>query len=152
MPGKPDNFSNTRINDGALTGWHKLTIDYTSGPVSRVVILLDGQEIQRCDLLASPSLGFVRFRCDGQNTSVGQAYLDDITVEPLVRVDLTKAVKPTFSGLTLTTNYQLQISSDMNTWINYGSPFTATNTVMAYPQYWDVDDWGRLFFQLRMVP
>ena len=51
-------------------------------------------------------------------------------------VDLMKAVKPSFRKLTLTTNYQLQVSADMSTWTNQGSPFTATNTSMVYPQYW----------------
>ncbi len=64
------------------------------------------------------------------------------------RVDLIKAVKPSFSNLTLTTNYQLQVSSDLNTWTNQGSVFTATNTSMIYPQYFDVADWGQLFFRL----
>jgi hypothetical protein len=68
------------------------------------------------------------------------------------RVNLIKAVKPSFSNLTLTTNYQLQVSADMNTWTNQGSAFTATNASMVYPQYWDVDNWGQLFFRLQVSP
>jgi hypothetical protein len=68
------------------------------------------------------------------------------------RVDLIKAVKPSFSNLTLTTNYQLQVSADMNNWTNQGSAFTATNTSMVYPQYWDVDNWKQLFFRLQVNP
>ena len=30
--------------------------------------------------------------------------------------------------------------------------FTATNTSMIYPQYWDVDNWGQLFFRLQVAP
>jgi len=67
-------------------------------------------------------------------------------------VTLLKAVKPSFSNLTLTTNYQLQVSGDLNTWTNQGSPFTATNTRMIYPQYWDVDNWNSLFFRLQVSP
>ncbi len=67
-------------------------------------------------------------------------------------VNLIKAVKPSFSNLTLTTNYQLQVSADLNTWTNQGSPFTATNTSMVYPQYWDVDNWNQLFFRLQVTP
>jgi len=73
-------------------------------------------------------------------------------IESGPRVDLIKAVKPSFSKLTLTTNYQLQISTDMSTWTNYGSAFTATNTSMIYPQYFDVDNWGQLFFRIQEVP
>jgi len=68
------------------------------------------------------------------------------------RVDLIKAVKPSFSHLTLTTNYQMQISGDMSTWTNYGAAFTATNSSMVYPQYWDVDNWNSLFFRLQVSP
>lgn len=71
---------------------------------------------------------------------------------PLPRVDLIKAVKPSFSYLAIGTNYQLQVSGDMNTWTNHASPFTATNTSMVYPEYWDVENWGKLFFRLQSVP
>jgi hypothetical protein len=67
-------------------------------------------------------------------------------------VNLIKAVKPSFSFLSLGTNYQLQVSSDLNTWTNQGSPFTATNSSMIYPQYWDVDNWSQLFFRLQVAP
>jgi len=67
-------------------------------------------------------------------------------------VNLIKAVKPSFSNLTLTTNYQLQVSADLNTWTNQGSAFAATNTSMIYPQYWDVDNWNKLFFRLQVSP
>jgi hypothetical protein len=53
------------------------------------------------------------------------------------RVDLIKAVKPSFRGLTFTTNYQLQVSGDLNNWTNQGSVFAATNSSMVYPQYFD---------------
>jgi len=68
------------------------------------------------------------------------------------RVALIKAVKPSFSYLTPTTNYQMQISGDLKTWTNYGAAFTATNTSMVYPQYFDVDNWNSLYFQLTIVP
>jgi hypothetical protein len=72
------------------------------------------------------------------------------TVEPIV--DLVKAVKPSFSNLLAGTNYQLQVSTAMKTWTNQGSVFTATNTSMVYPQYWDVDNWNQLFFRLQVAP
>ncbi len=67
-------------------------------------------------------------------------------------VALVKAVKPSFAYLALGTNYQLQVSADLNTWTNQGSAFTATNTSMVYPQYWDVDNWNQLFFRLQVAP
>jgi hypothetical protein len=69
-----------------------------------------------------------------------------------VSIALLKAVKPSFSNLLLGTNYQLQVSSDMNTWTNQGTAFTATNSSMAYPQYFDVDNWNELFFRLQATP
>ena len=70
--------------------------------------------------------------------------------EPIVSVR--KAVSPSFSNLYRGTNYQLQVSGDLTTWTNQGSPFTPTNTVMDYPQYFDVDNWGKLFFRLQPSP
>jgi hypothetical protein len=52
-------------------------------------------------------------------------------------------------NLTISTNYQLQASGDLSTWTNTGSAFTATNTNMVYPTYFDVDNWGTLFFRLQ---
>jgi hypothetical protein len=68
------------------------------------------------------------------------------------RVGLIKAVKPTLDNLYIGTNYQLQLSGDLLTWTNHGVPFTATNTSMVYPQYWDVDNWGKLFFRVQVAP
>jgi hypothetical protein len=106
--------------------------------------------------------------CTGQGTYFWDDKLDDIriynralssnevaelyAIESGPRVDLIKAVKPSFSYLWVGTNYQLQVSTDMNSWMNHGSPFTATNTSMVYPQYWDVENWGSLFFRLRTSP
>ena len=68
------------------------------------------------------------------------------------RVELIKAVKPSFSALWIGTNYQMQLSADMNTWISHGAPFTATNNTMIFPQYWDVENWDKLFFRLKIAP
>jgi hypothetical protein len=66
------------------------------------------------------------------------------------RIGLAYAVKPTFSFLTVGTNYQLQVSTSLTgTFTNYGSAFTATNSNMVYPQYWDVANWNQLFFRLQ---
>jgi hypothetical protein len=68
------------------------------------------------------------------------------------RVHLLKAVKPSFAYLRIGTNYQLQLSGDLNTWTNHGVPFTATNNYIIFPQYWDVDNWDKLFFRLQVSP
>jgi hypothetical protein len=59
---------------------------------------------------------------------------------------IAKAVRLDHQYLQLGTNYQLQVSSDMNTWTNLGAPFTATAT--ANSQYVDVQNWSQ-FFRLQ---
>ena len=71
---------------------------------------------------------------------------------PLPNVSLLKAVKPSFSELWVGTNYQLQVSGNLSTWTNQGTPFTATNTSMVFPQYWDVANWNSLYFRLQVSP
>ena len=70
--------------------------------------------------------------------------------QPIISVR--KPVSLSFSNLFLGMNYQLQVSSDLKTWTNQGSPFTPTNTVMDYPQYFDVDNGNQLFFRLTNAP
>jgi hypothetical protein len=91
------------------------------------------------------------------SNSMASFYLDGILLNSTnisqwisnVQIGLIKAVKPSFSGLSVGTNYQLQVSSNLNTWTNQGTAFTATNTSMIYPQYWDVANWNQLFFRLE---
>jgi len=62
---------------------------------------------------------------------------------------LVKAVKPTFSNLSAGRTYQLQTSTDLVNWTNYGSAFTATNSSLDSMQYFDVPNWNQLFFRLQ---
>lgn len=64
-------------------------------------------------------------------------------------ISLVKAIRPSFTALSVGAVYQLQSSTDMTAWKDEGVPFTATNSSMAYPNYWDVDNWTRLFFRLK---
>jgi hypothetical protein len=82
------------------------------------------------------------------STEVQQLYAS----ESQAVVSLKLAVKPSFSNLFLGTNYQMQVSSDLNSWTNFGSPFAPTNTVMDSSYYFDTDLLGKLFFRLEMVP
>lgn len=68
------------------------------------------------------------------------------------RVDLIKAVKPSFFNLTPGTHYQLQVSTDMNTWTNSGAVFNAQSGTLVWPQYFDVENWNQLFFRLQVGP
>jgi hypothetical protein len=73
--------------------------------------------------------------------------------ESTPQIGIERAVIPTFSNIYVGTNYQLQISTNLNgTFTNFGSSFTATNSFMTYPQYFNVANWNQLFFQLQVAP
>ena len=40
----------------------------------------------------------------------------------------------------------------LNSWTNFGSSFTATNSSWRTTNYWDIDNFGQLFFRLQTVP
>lgn len=65
---------------------------------------------------------------------------------------LVKQVNPAFTMLSLGANYQLQVSTDLNTWTNYGGVFTATNSTWRSTNSWDVDSWNHLYFRLQLAP
>ena len=67
-------------------------------------------------------------------------------------ISLIKAVKPAFSTLLPGRNYQMQVSGNLTTWTNRGSPFTATDTSVVWSEYFDVDSWNSLFFRLQVAP
>lgn len=82
-------------------------------------------------------------------TSVPTVYVNS----PLgVQIGMLQAVIPTFSGLTIGSNYQLQASTDLATWTNEGSVFTANSPALIYPQYFDVTNWNQFFFRLQAAP
>jgi hypothetical protein len=89
-------------------------------------------------------------------TDAGAGYTSTPTINfnsPIaIQVGLQKAVRPSFRNLSPGFSYQLQVSRDLNTWTNQGSPFTATSPTMIFSQYWDVDNWNQLFFRLQVSP
>jgi len=91
-------------------------------------------------------------------TSAGGGYTNAPVVDiysslvPASQIGLIQAVIPTFSGLTSGLTYQLQVSTDLNTWNNAGSSFVATNASMVYPLYFGVTNWNELYFRLQAAP
>lgn len=81
-------------------------------------------------------------------TDVAQLYAAE--TGPILKLE--RAVRPSFSNLTVGTVYQLQTSEDLNTWTERGSTFTATTATMVYPEYFDVVNWGKLYFRLTAMP
>ena len=151
--------------------WH--SVAYVMDGVGACVVFLDGQ--QKATLPYDPNLNYMQAPHwqAGRLLFIGQweyftGSIDDIRIynrafssnevaqlydrDAPPRIELIKAVKPSFSHLSLGTNYQLQVSGDLSIWTNQGSPFTATNSAMIYPQYWDVDNWGKLLFRLQVSP
>lgn len=81
------------------------------------------------------------------NRALSNQEIGELMSPPVV--NLVKAVTVNFSYLTVGSNYQLQVSSDLNSWTNFGTPITATNSFMTYSNYWNVSDWNQLFFRLH---
>lgn len=69
-------------------------------------------------------------------------------IESAPPLAIRKAVYLDSASLVVGKIYQLQVSDDLNTWTNRGPSFTATNTYWRDADYFDVDDWNRLFFRL----
>ena len=80
----------------------------------------------------------------------GWAIADSGTPVPIL--NLRKAVYVDSSNLKIGANYQLQVSTGLNTWTNSGTAFTATNSTWRSTNYWDVDGWSQLFFRLQVAP
>jgi hypothetical protein len=70
------------------------------------------------------------------------------SVEATLPLTIRKAVYVDSGSVTVGSNYQVQISSDLINWSNQGSVFTATNAYWRSAEYWDVDNWSQLFFRL----
>jgi hypothetical protein len=156
----------------ALQKWYNLQVVRSQN--TNITIFRDGVQLSHQTTTlgnaAPPSSRNLTFGSQAGGTGVIQFYglLDDIRIynralsptelqqlyqnEAGPRSGLVKAVKPIFDNLSFGTNYQLQISSDLDVWTNSGLPFTATNRTMVYQQYWDVHDWNGLFFRLQVVP
>lgn len=62
------------------------------------------------------------------------------------------ALAISFQRLQVGTNYQLQASSDLNTWSNTGAVFAATNPSQAYMQPLGAANLQHLYFRLMAIP
>jgi hypothetical protein len=65
------------------------------------------------------------------------------------QVGLVKAVTVRFSDLIVGLQYQLQTSTDLSNWSDSGAPFRANSTAFTHTSYWNVEDWGQLYFRLK---
>lgn len=154
-----------------VAGWKQLILAYQPGSFA---CYFNGQKLYQTNVtvnvfpVAQAALNrhwwdngissAARMSATYQNVRVYNRALSDGEVQQLYAIEqppligLIQAVKPSFSFLSVGTNYQLQVSSDLNNWTNQGSAFMATNSNMIYPQYFDVNNWGNLFFRLQATP
>jgi len=152
------------VNDG---NWHQTAATLSAAGMN---LFLDGQLVaSNTNVTTSQGFsGYWRLATGWSGSPTAGGALDSVRIynralsssevqqlysfESLPLVTLKKAVKPSFSNLYLGTNYQLQVSTDLKAWVNSGSAFTPTNTIMDYPQYFDVDEWSELFFRVQPTP
>jgi hypothetical protein len=125
---------------------HIYRFDFTGRGAAEVLTFTDADYKDNAG-----SLTFQLFQSES-TTQTEPPIPSEPAIQPQPTVALLRAVRPSFSNLNLGKNYQLQVSSDLNTWTNQGATFSATNSSMAYPQYWDVDNWSQLFFRLQVAP
>jgi hypothetical protein len=86
----------------------------------------------------------------GVGSMLDNVSLVQVPGPPIITIQ--KAVYLTFTNLLVGLNYQVQASSDLINWTNQGSVFTATNSNWQATNYWNVNDWNKLFFLLQVVP
>ncbi len=148
-----------------LTNWHQFVGVFNNGALN---LYFDGVKVASGAAIGSITSDASALIIGGASHPVSGAYnrnVDDVQIynqafsdsqvqqlyqsqsSPLV--NLVKAVTVSFSNLTVGTNYQLQVSSDLNSWTNVATPFTATNSFMISSNYWNVSDWNQLFFRLH---
>jgi hypothetical protein len=109
--------------------------------------------------------------CDGDDLNSGWVFhgvLDDVRIynralstnevaqlydiESAPPLIISKAVYLQDYSLSVGSNYQVQVSSDLINWTNQGSVFTATSSYWQSTNYWSVANWNSLFFRLKVSP
>ena len=157
------------VNSGVVvdTNWHQIVVIYNGSVLS---ISIDGvQKGTLTESIATP-LSPLTIGAD-TNANALQFFsgtINDVRIynlalssnevqelyqyEAAPQIAILQAVIPSFANLSVGTNYQLQLSPDLVEWTNSGAAFTATNSIMIYPQYFNVTGWSQLFFRLQVAP
>lgn len=82
------------------------------------------------------------------STNEVQALYAFEATKPQPVVQLVKAITVDGANLTIGSNYQMQVSTDLTNWSNWGSPFTATSPTYTNTTFERVADWGQRYFRL----
>ena len=128
--------------DGTWYGFKVIKID------TNLVIFVNGS---RQWSYSGPVIkgGFLHLATYGAGAAVK---VDNLKLYELIspKVHFVKAFTLDYSDVSIGSNYQLQASSNLIDWTNWGVPFTAnsmsyTNTI----SYQRIDNWSQLFFRLQ---
>lgn len=155
----------------ALNQWHHVALVYRI-PTGSLQFFIDSVLDSAFDGVATPNANTAASLCIGVDSSQTNAYffhgaidelriysraLSESEIQQLYAFEtpplatLKRAVQPSFVQLSPGANYQLQVSADLGTWTNFSSVFTATNSSMDYPHYWDVENWQQLYFRVQVA-
>jgi hypothetical protein len=81
-----------------------------------------------------------------QCCDTNMAFVLDANYTP--HVNFVKAFTLDYSNLLIGSNYQVQASSDLVNWTNWGAVFTATNATYTNTNYQRIANWNQLFFRI----
>lgn len=150
------------INDGR---WHSISavFNHSSGEVEIFVDgNLDTTNDTPCNSMITTNV--LNVGVERQSANFFSGSIDDIriydvalssnevaqlyTVESTPPLQVLKAVYLNDNSLYVGSIYQVQVSSDLVNWTNYGLPFKATSPSWSSTNYWPVANWNQLFFRL----
>jgi hypothetical protein len=150
------------VNDG---NWHSIAATYDGLNLS---LFVDGNLQSKTNMGSYRTIGEQNYLGKSSHSCCQNFFggvMDDVRIysralssnevaslyyyESKKNVQLVKMYTLDYDGLAIGTNYQLQVSTNLVSWTNWGSVFTATsvkytNTVPIQR----VDDWGKIFFRL----
>jgi hypothetical protein len=78
---------------------------------------------------------------------VKSLYASEVT-KPQPVVQLVQAITVDGANLTVGSNYQIQVSTDLINWSNWGNPFTATSATYTNTTFERMPGWGQSYFRL----
>lgn len=82
-------------------------------------------------------------------TLAGVTFINDKLRVPTLQIG--QAVYLSSADLVIGRTYQIQVSTDLATWTNFGTPFVATSNTWQSANYWDASTEPKQFFRLNVL-